>query len=111
MKEAAEVYTGLGADWCVHRAYVRLHQYGIRRGVRGRRGRATSGWEALTRTELAIAYLLGDSMSNPEIAAKLYLSRGTVRSHISHILTKLGAHSRLEIAREALSHPPSSATG
>ncbi len=111
MKRAAEIYAGLGAEWCLHRAYARLHQYGIRRGVPGRRGRATSGWGALTRTELAIAYLIADGMSNPEIAAQLYLSRGTVQVHVSHILTKLGARSRVEIAREALSHPPSSATG
>ena len=111
VKQAADTYAGLGAEWCLHRAYARLHQYGIRRGVRGRRGRPTSGWEALTPTELAIAYLVVDGLSNPEIAAKLYLSRGTVRCHVSHILTKLGAQSRVEIAREALSHPPSSATG
>jgi DNA-binding CsgD family transcriptional regulator len=111
MALAAESYSGLGAEWCLHRAYARLHPYGIRRGVRGRRGRATSGWEALTRTELAIAYLIGDGLSNPEIAAELYLARGTVQCHVSHILTKLGLRSRVEVAREALSHRPPVASG
>jgi DNA-binding CsgD family transcriptional regulator len=30
----------------------------------------------------------------------LFLSRRTVQSHVSHILAKLGAHSRVDIARE-----------
>jgi DNA-binding CsgD family transcriptional regulator len=34
----------------------------------------------------------------------MYLSRRTVQTHISHILTKLGARGRVEIVREALSH-------
>ena len=40
-------------------------------------------------------------MSNPEIAAKLLLSRRTVATHVSHILKKLDVHSRTDIAREA----------
>ena len=44
---------------------------------------------------------MGEGLSNPEIAAKLFLSRRTVASHVSHILKKLGVHSRIDIAREA----------
>jgi DNA-binding NarL/FixJ family response regulator len=40
-------------------------------------------------------------MSNPQIADKLFLSRRTVQTHVSHVLTKLELHSRTEIAREA----------
>ncbi|HEU4422319.1 MAG TPA: LuxR C-terminal-related transcriptional regulator [Pilimelia sp.] len=40
-------------------------------------------------------------MSNPQIAAQLFLSRRTVQTHVSHILAKLNLHSRTEIAREA----------
>jgi len=40
-------------------------------------------------------------MSNPEIAAKLFLSPRTVATHVSHILKKLEVHSRIDIAREA----------
>jgi DNA-binding CsgD family transcriptional regulator len=104
-KQAAEIYATLNAEWCLHRAYARMHRYGVRRGVRGRRVRATTGWAALTRTELAIAHLVGEGRSNPEIAAELFLSRGTVQCHVSHILTKLDARSRTEIAREAMAHP------
>jgi DNA-binding NarL/FixJ family response regulator len=40
-------------------------------------------------------------LSNPEIAARLLLSRRTIATHVSHILKKLGVHSRTDIAREA----------
>ncbi len=105
LKQAADIYSGLGAEWCLRRAHARLHSYGIRRGIRGRHKHATTGWEALTRTELAVAYLVAEGRSNPEIAAELYLARGTVQCHVSHILAKLGVRSRVEIAREAVSHP------
>jgi DNA-binding NarL/FixJ family response regulator len=40
-------------------------------------------------------------LSNPEIAARLFLSRRTVGTHVSHILKKLDVNSRIDIAREA----------
>ena len=40
-------------------------------------------------------------MSNPEIADRLFLSRRTVATHVSHILKKLDVNSRTDIAREA----------
>ena len=67
--------------------------------------RPTSGWFALTPTERRIAYLVADGLSNPDIAAERFLSRRTVQSHVSHILTKLDARSRAEIAEEAARHP------
>ena len=56
---------------------------------------------ALTPTETKVAALVGEGLSNPEIAAKLLLSRRTVATHVSHILRKLGVNSRIDIAREA----------
>jgi tetratricopeptide (TPR) repeat protein len=53
----------------------------------------------------AVAVLAPCLESNPDIAAELWLSRNTVQSHVSHILAKLGARSRMEIARQALQHP------
>jgi DNA-binding CsgD family transcriptional regulator len=44
---------------------------------------------------------MGDSTS--DIAQGMYLSRRTVQTYISHILVKLDAKSRVDIAREALS--------
>ena len=54
-----------------------------------------------TDTEVKVAGLVADGLSNPEIAAKLMLSRRTVSTHVSHILKKLNVQSRTDIAREA----------
>ena len=100
--EAADIYTGLGAEWDLLRAHTRLRPYRIRR--RGTRRRPATGWDALTGTELTVARLVADDRSNPDIAAGLFLSRRTVETHVSHILTKLGARSRIDIARAVATH-------
>ena len=43
--------------------------------------------------------IVEEGLSNPEIAARLLLSRRTVATHVSHILKKLDVHSRTDIAR------------
>ena len=102
---AIEIYTGLGAGWDIRRLNTRLREFGIRHGFRGRRSqRPTTGWAALTPTELKIAELIATGRSNPDIATALWLSRRTVQSHVSNILTKLDARSRVEIARAAYAH-------
>jgi DNA-binding CsgD family transcriptional regulator len=103
LHEAVGLYDGLQAAWDIRRADSRLRPYGIRRGVRSRRGpRATSGWEALTPTEVRIAAMVAGGAATPDIARGMFLSRRTVQTHISHILTKLGAKGRIDIVREAL---------
>jgi DNA-binding CsgD family transcriptional regulator/tetratricopeptide (TPR) repeat protein len=103
LNEAVTWYEGLGARWDIRRADGRLRRYGIRRGVRGpRQPRATSGWAALTPTEIKIAALVAGGESTSQIASGLFLSRRTVQKHISSILAKLGANGRVEIVREVL---------
>jgi DNA-binding CsgD family transcriptional regulator len=101
--EAVDIYDRLGAAWDTMRADARLRPLGVRRGQRGPRRRAAVGWQSLTPTELTVARLVATGLSNPDIAADLYLSRRTVQTHVSHILIKLGARSRQEIARVATS--------
>ncbi len=98
--EASELYTGLGAAWDLLRADTRLRRHGVQRR-RGPRRRAATGWDALTPAELTVARLVADGRPNPDIAANLFVSRRTVEVHVSHILSKLGVRSRVEIAREA----------
>ena len=103
LHEAVSLYEDLDARWDIRRADSRLRAHGIRRGVRGRRGpRVTSGWAALTPTELKIATMVAEGASTPDIARGMFLSRRTVQTYISHILAKLGAKGRTEIVREAL---------
>jgi len=97
---AIDGYAQLGAAWDVLRADSRLRQLGIRRGSRGPRRRPPTGWAALTPTEVKVAELVAAGRSNPDIAVELFLSRRTVQTHVSHILAKLGAHSRVDIVRE-----------
>ena len=98
---AVEVYGSLGAAADVARLQADFRAHGIRRGPHAKHRQATSGWDSLTPTETKIAALVEAGLSNPEIAAKLLLSRRTIATHVSHILKKLDVHSRTDIAREA----------
>jgi DNA-binding CsgD family transcriptional regulator/tetratricopeptide (TPR) repeat protein len=98
---AVESYASLGAAADVARLQAMFRAHGIRRGPRSKHRQARSGWDSLTPAETKIAGLVEDGLSNPEIAARLLLSRRTVATHVSHILKKLGVHSRTDIAREA----------
>jgi DNA-binding NarL/FixJ family response regulator len=51
--------------------------------------------------ETKIAALVERGLSNPDIANRLFLSRRTVATHVSHILKKLNVQSRTDVAREA----------
>lgn len=51
----------------------------------------------LTERERAIVELVAEGLDNKEIAAKLYLSEGTVRNHISAILQKLDLKNRTQL--------------
>jgi DNA-binding CsgD family transcriptional regulator/tetratricopeptide (TPR) repeat protein len=99
-------YQALGATWDIQRMSARLRPLGIGPRRAAYSGRPLSGWGALTPTEVKVAGLVAGGRSNPDIAAELFLSRNTVQTHVSHILAKLGAQSRAEIAAEALKHAP-----
>jgi DNA-binding CsgD family transcriptional regulator/tetratricopeptide (TPR) repeat protein len=112
LTRAAGEYGQLGAAWDIRRADARLRPLGVRRGPRSEHRRATTGWDALTPTEHRVATLVAEGRSNPDIAAELLLSRRTIQTHVTHILTKLGYRSRIEIAREVhrlTKTPPGSA--
>jgi DNA-binding CsgD family transcriptional regulator len=98
---ALDAYSGLNASWDIARLQARFRTLGIRRSPRIKHRQARQGWESLTPTEAKIAALVAEGMSNPKIAAQLFLSARTVATHVSHVLTKLDVHSRIDIAREA----------
>ena len=58
--------------------------------------------EMLTPREREILQLLADGMSNADVAAKLFISQETVKSHVRHILTKLEADTRTHAVAIAL---------
>lgn len=98
--DAVRIHTGLGATWDLRRTEARLRPYAIRRGPRSAHRRAATGWEALTPAEVRIANLVAQGMSNPDIATELFLARGTVQTHVSSILVKLGLRSRAGVIHE-----------
>jgi predicted ATPase/DNA-binding CsgD family transcriptional regulator len=70
--------------------------------MRGERNRPVNGWSSLTPTERAVVREVAEGLSNPEIAAKLFMSRATVKTHLAHTYAKLGFRSRTELAAEAI---------
>lgn len=60
--------------------------------------------DQLTGREVDVLRLLAQGLTNADIAARLYLSEGTVRNHVSAILTKLQVSDRTQAAVLALQH-------
>lgn len=69
--------------------------------ARGERKRPSSGWASLTPTELEVVRLAAEGLTNPAIGARMFISPGTVKVHLSHIFAKLGVSTRAELASEA----------
>jgi predicted ATPase/class 3 adenylate cyclase/DNA-binding CsgD family transcriptional regulator len=74
----------------------------VRRG-RGERKRPSNGWASLTPTERDVVRLVADGLANNEIANRLFVSRRTVQTHLTHVYAKLGFNSRVQLAQEATS--------
>ncbi|MFC0627872.1 helix-turn-helix transcriptional regulator [Kribbella deserti] len=71
------------------------------RRTRGVRDRPSTGWASLTPTELDVVRLAVEGLNNPEIGARLFISRGTVKTHLAHVYAKLGVANRTELAKLA----------
>jgi len=74
---------------------------GWARRARGARNRPERGWDSLTPTELQVVELVAEGLTNPQIGERMFISRGTVKVHLSHIFAKLGTSTRAELAAEA----------
>jgi predicted ATPase/class 3 adenylate cyclase/DNA-binding CsgD family transcriptional regulator len=71
---------------------------------RGERKRPTSGWGALTPAERDVVRLVSEGLGNKDIATRLFVSPRTVQAHLTHVYTKLGLTSRVQLAQEAARH-------
>jgi predicted ATPase/DNA-binding CsgD family transcriptional regulator len=71
---------------------------GYARRARGARNRPSSGWASLTPTELDVVRLVAEGLTNPEIGSRLFISRATVKTHLSHVYAKLDVSNRTELA-------------
>ena len=68
---------------------------------RGERKRPASGWASLTPTEHDVVKLVSAGLANKDIATRLFVSPRTVETHLTHVYTKLGISSRVQLAQEA----------
>ena len=71
---------------------------------RGQRKRPASGWGSLTPTELDVVGLVSEGLANNDIATRLFISPRTVQTHLTHVYTKLGLTSRVQLVQEAARH-------
>ena len=95
-RRALEAFERLGASACADQAAELLR----RLGSRGRRAPRASG--ELTRREMEVLGLLGEGLSNKEIAARLFITPKTASHHVGHILAKLDLRNRSEAAAYAV---------
>jgi DNA-binding CsgD family transcriptional regulator len=107
-RAALAVFAELGADRDADGAAAFLRSL----GERAARTAGPRGLGALSRREHEVLGLLGEGMSNQEIADRLYLTRKTVEHHVRSVLAKLDLRNRAEAAAYAVRHlERDSATG
>jgi DNA-binding NarL/FixJ family response regulator len=92
LRNALEVFEKLGTAPWTERARAELRASG-----ETARKRDPSTFDQLTPQEMRIALFASRGDSNPDIAAKLFLSRRTVEYHLRKVFTKLGVTSRAEL--------------
>jgi DNA-binding CsgD family transcriptional regulator len=100
-RKALTIVHELGAHAVYEKLKLDMRTSGIRSIPRGIRKTTQSNPALLTGRELDVLQLLREGMQNKEIAAKLYISAKTVDHHISAILFKLDAKSRVKAVQEA----------
>jgi len=63
---------------------------------RSPRAQPSPALDALTGRELEVLQLVTRGLANSEISARLFISEATIRTHIGHVLTKLGLRDRVQ---------------
>ena len=87
LREALEIFDAIGAQLWAQRARIELERTGVRH---------TDGDE-LTPTELRVAELAADGLTNRRIAETLFVSAKTVEANLARVYLKLGIRSRAQL--------------
>ncbi len=83
--------------------FARRNQSNVNTKVGVRRSdQANIGWSSLRESELGIAHLVAEGLTNREMASRLFMSPHTVDFHLRQIYRKLGISSRVELTRRIL---------
>ena len=101
-ERALAVYGDAGADRDTARVRARLRGVGVRRRHWTNTERPVSGWGSLTDTERTVAGLVAEGLTNPQVAARMFLSRHTVDFHLRQVFRKLQVASRVELTRQVV---------
>jgi DNA-binding CsgD family transcriptional regulator len=103
LDRALVLYHQVGATHDASRVRARLRTLGVRRRIASPR-RPGHGWGAMTASELAVARLVAQGLTNRDVAERLFVSPHTVNSHLRQIFTKLQINSRVALTRLANDH-------
>src|SRR5262249_58073782 len=98
--EAIGVAHALGAAPLARRVARQLREHGLR-VPRGPRESTRSNRAGLTRRQLEVLSLVGDGLTNAEIAEHLVVSPRTAEHHVAAVLRKLGVTTRRDATRRA----------
>jgi len=101
LREALQIFTGLGASAMVRLTRHRMRRRGIRSIPVGPRTATREHPLGLTRREREVLDLICAGHSNAEIAGKLFISVKTAGHHVSAVLAKLGVPTRSAAATRA----------
>jgi DNA-binding CsgD family transcriptional regulator len=102
LRRSHEQLLELGAASAAALVAAKLRGLGARGIARGPRAATREDPRGLTRRERTVLELLGEGLTNSEIAARLVLSEKTVSHHVSSILDKLDVRSRYDAAKLAV---------
>jgi DNA-binding CsgD family transcriptional regulator len=92
------------AAWAEGAALSTEEAIGYAQRGRGERKRPATGWASLTPAERDVVRLVSEGLANSDIATRLFVSPRTVQTHLTHVYTKLGLTSRVQLVQEAARH-------
>jgi DNA-binding CsgD family transcriptional regulator len=101
--QALEIFDRLGARPLSDRMRSRLRQEGHSGIPRGPRPATRANPLGLTSRQAEVLALIGQGLTNSEIAERLFISQKTAEHHVSAIYTRLGVTTRAEAISRALS--------
>jgi DNA-binding CsgD family transcriptional regulator/tetratricopeptide (TPR) repeat protein len=102
LERALDIYRQAGADGEADRVRTTLRDVRVTRGRRSRAQRPAAGWDSLTDSEVHVARLVAEGLTNRQVAERMFLSRHTVDFHLRQVFRKLGINSRVELVAVAL---------